>query len=97
MGVKFGREYNDIVEDLTTAIEQIENSYDFLEMSDEDWNELDKEQQTECLKTLADDVFFALGTNPRIQIGQGFLVYEKNKHIIKVNQSDNLVTIVNLV
>lgn len=97
MGVKFGREYNDIVDDLTTAIGQIKNSYDFFEMTEEDWNGLDQEEQTECLKTLADDVFFALGTNPRIQVGQGFLMYEKVKHIIKVNQGDNLITIVNLV
>lgn len=97
MGVKFGREYNDIVDDLTTAIGQIKNCYDFFEMTEDDWNQLDREQQTECLKTLADDVFFALGTNPKIEVGQGLLMYEKRKHIITVNQGENLVTIVNLV
>lgn len=97
MGVKFGREYEDIVGDLTEALGQIEDSYAFLEMNEEDWKELDESEQKECLKTLADDVFFALGTNPKVHVGRGILVYEKSKHVIKVNQGENVVTIVNLI
>src|SRR5690554_2234715 len=97
MGVKFGREYEDIVGDLTEALGQIKDSYTFLEMNEEDWAQLDETEQKECLKTLADDVFFALGSNPRIEVGSGVLVHEKNKHMIKVDHGENVVTIVKLI
>lgn len=96
MGVKFGREYNDIVNDLTTAIGQIRDCYDFFEMSEEDWTDMSSDEQAECLKTLADDVFFALGSDSTIQVGQGLLVYEKSKHIIKVDQGENIISLIQL-
>ncbi len=85
MGVKFGREYNDIVSDLTAAMGHIRDCYEFFEMSEEDWIQMGKDEQTECLKTLADDVFFALGSDPILHVGKGLLVYDyltKNVHNI---------------
>lgn len=97
MGVKFGREYEDIVKDLTAAIAQIDDCYQFFEMTQNDWDELNHKEQTECITTLADDVFFALGHSSDIQVGSGTLQYNSQKHVITVAHADNKVTIVNLV
>lgn len=97
MGVKFGREYEDIMQDLTLAISQIEESFTFFEMTLQQWNALDGEEQQECLKTLADDVFFALGTNARVKVGKGILIYEKSKHRIAVDQDGKVIQLVNLI
>lgn len=97
MGVKFGREYEDIVKDLTAAIAQIDDCYQFFEMSKNDWLQLNHKEQTECITTLADDVFFALGTSSDVHVGSGTLQYLPHKHVITVAQPNNQVTIVNLV
>jgi hypothetical protein len=97
MGVKFGREYNDIIEDLTAAIHKINQVYEFFEMSQADWDALDQEEQKECIKTLADDVFYALGSQSSMEIAQGAAVYDKQKHVITVNQGNQIITIVKLV
>lgn len=97
MGVKFGREYEDIVKDLTAAIRLIDDAYDFFEMSLHDWESLDEEEQTACLTTLADDIFFALGQSPQISVGrQGKLSYHASRHVITVSQGER-VTIVKLI
>jgi hypothetical protein len=97
MGLKFGREYPDIMNDLAHAIGQLGGFYDVLEMAEEDWNELDSEQQQECLKTLADDIFYGLGSDPSIHIGAGVVRYDKDNHIIKVHNGDNLISVIYLV
>ena len=97
MGVKFAREYEDIVEELARAIGEIDDCYHFFEMTEADWTDLEEDEQKECLKTLADDVFFGLGTDPKIDIGQGILVYDLKRHVITVNHGDNRTTIVNLI
>lgn len=97
MGVKFGREYRDIVHDLGEAIRRIDAFYDFFEMSEQDWNGLDDDEQNECVKTLADDVFYALGRDRELNVGTGHVHYIRSKHIIKVEDGNNVVTVVNLV
>lgn len=97
MGVKFAREYEDIVKDLTNAIAQIKDCYTFFEMTKEDWDNLNETEQKECIETLSDDVFFALGTNESVAIGTGTLTYDAHKHLIKVDQGENLVTVVHLI
>lgn len=97
MGIKFGREYSDIIKDLTRAIGQVDEFYDVLEMAQEDWNELDSEQQQECLKTLTDDIFYGLGSDPSMHVGAGVVRYDPDNHIIKVHNGDNLISIIYLV
>lgn len=97
MGVKFAREYNDIVKDLTNAIAQIQDCYTFFEMTKEDWESLNESEQKECIETMSDDVFFALGTNENVEIGRGKLTYDADKHRIKVDQGENVVTVVHLI
>ncbi|MFS1511194.1 hypothetical protein VQL36_01970 [Chengkuizengella sp. SCS-71B] len=53
-------------------------------------------QQKECLKTLTDDVFYALGSNSQISLGQGAITYEKSKHRIKI-EVDNIINVVSLI
>lgn len=97
MGVKFGREYEDIVTDLTAAIRQIDDCYEFIEMPAQDWRNLNDEEQTACLTTLADDIFYALGQSAQINVGQGKLTYHAGRHVISVAHGDSQVTIVSLI
>lgn len=97
MGVKFAREYEHIVKDLTAAIANIDDSYTFFEMSAQDWAELDHNEQMACMETLADDIFFALGQSAKIQVGSGMLNYNAQRHIITVSDNNNQVTIVKLI
>ena len=97
MGVKFAREYEDIVRDLSEAIQRIDSFYEFFYMSDEDWGKLPDEEQQECIKTLADDIFFALGSSKQVEVGEGSVRYNSEKHILKVQDGRNIVTVVNLV
>ncbi|MFD2673437.1 hypothetical protein [Marinicrinis sediminis] len=96
MGVKFGREYSDIHQELADAIRQVEGFYAFFEMERTDWEAQTEQEQAELAGTLADDLFYALGEDPVIEIGEGKLVYDRSKHVICVEQQDT-VQIVRLV
>lgn len=97
MGVKFGREYKDIMMDLTQAIGKVNGVYDLFEMTSEEWSGLDAEQQQECLKTLADDLFYGLGSESSLQMGEGAIQHDANNHIIKVHDGNKLISVVHLV
>jgi hypothetical protein len=97
MGVKFGREYEEIVQDLCTAINGVDGFYEMFEMTEEMWSELDAEERKECLRTLADDVFYALGIDPVMEIGRGTIRYNKKNHVIQVSDGDRVVSVVNLI
>ncbi|MCL6458818.1 MAG: hypothetical protein K6T85_12495 [Gorillibacterium sp.] len=97
MGVKFAREYEDIIAELTKALEQLEPCYTLLDMEEQDWLGLAPEEQQECLRTLADDVFYGLGTEAVMELGQDVLSYEPDKHIIKVAYSNGVTQIVRLI
>jgi hypothetical protein len=97
MGVKFAREYEDIHRELAEAIYGIEDVYEFFEMSADDWIALTDEERGECVRTLTDDVFYALGSDPRLEIGSGSIRYDGSRHIIKVTASNNTITIVKLI
>ncbi|MDP5274679.1 hypothetical protein [Chengkuizengella axinellae] len=96
MGVKFAREYDDIISDLSKVIGGIPQFYDFLDMNEKDWLSLDESEQKECLKTLTDDVFFALGSSSKISLGQGTVIYDKQKHriMIDVNNVINMISLI---
>ncbi|MBC8080692.1 MAG: hypothetical protein H7X86_10130 [Gorillibacterium sp.] len=97
MGVKFAREYEDIIAELTGALEQVEDCYTFFDMEAQDWAGLEPEERKECLRTLADDVFYGLGTEPEMELGQGILSYEADKHIVTVAYPNAVTRIVRLI
>ncbi|WP_274364560.1 hypothetical protein [Paenibacillus thermotolerans] len=97
MGVKFNREYKDIVHDMTKAIGTIPDCHDFFEMDAADWSELDEKEREQCVQTMADDVFYALGSTPKLSIGSGKVDYDAENHVIKINSGNNIVHIVKLI
>lgn len=97
MGVKFNREYKEIVHDLAAAIGRIENSYEAFEMTAEEWNAQEAPEQAECMRTLADDVFYGLGTSPSLEVGSGKIEYDAGNHLIKVRTQDNVVHLIKLI
>ncbi|HEX7057715.1 MAG TPA: hypothetical protein VF260_11050 [Bacilli bacterium] len=97
MGVRFNREYADIVDELTAAIAQIADCHTAFEMSQSEWEELAEQEQKDTLRTLADDVFYALGAAPKMQVGSGKIEYDAGNHAIKVFADPQLVIVVKLV
>lgn len=97
MGVKFAKEYEDIIKDLSEAIKDIEGSYEFFDMEEGEWEALGGEQQKECMTTLADDVFYGLGADPEMELGTSTISYDRTNHIIKVSYTDKVVRVIHLV
>lgn len=97
MGVRHAREYADILKDLTAAVAEIEKSYTFFEMEEEEWAVLPEEERHEVMEALADDVFFGLGEEPIIEVGGGMITYNSKHHIIEVTQGDKVTQIIRLV
>jgi hypothetical protein len=96
MGVKFTREYSDIIKELTEEIIELSDFYEFFDMTEEDWNLITGEEQRECARTLADDIFYALGNEDTLSVGSGTVKYDKSQGIIKVINSSQLIKIVRL-
>lgn len=97
MGIKYGREYKDIVTDFMRGIALVDGYYDLFEMSEEEWQELSAEEQEECLRTLADDIFYGLGSSPVMQVGVGTVRYDSANHVLKVHDGEKLVSVIYLV
>jgi hypothetical protein len=97
MGVKFGRQYKDIIDDFSAALGQIDDLYSCFEMSAEDWNGMEDAERSDCIRTLADDLFYGLGTEGMLQVGSGTVTHDAERHILKVNADPDLVTVVYLV
>lgn len=97
MGVRHAREYSEILQELTTAIASIEDSYTFFEMEQADWAALSKEEQQEVLEALADDVFYGLGEQPEIEVGSGAVVYSAPLHRIEINVRGERLAVVHLI
>jgi hypothetical protein len=97
MGVRHAREYSDILKDLTDAVRAIEHSYEFFEMSAEDWIGLGEEEKREVMEALADDVFYGLGMNPFIEVGRGAVHYHDKHHVIEVSVDGKEIRIVRLI
>ncbi|WP_068777765.1 hypothetical protein [Paenibacillus sp. FJAT-26967] len=97
MGIKFGREYEDIIVDLVKGLDRVDGIYDFFEMAQTDWEELPEVERQECLRTLADDIFYGLGSEPLLQVADAKVRYLKDKHLIQIDHEDQVVTIVRLI
>lgn len=97
MGVKFGRVYKDIIDDFSAALGQIGDLYTCFEMSENDWSELEEEERNECIRTLADDLFYGLGTEETLAVGSGTVTHDADRHVLKVHTEPDVVTVVYLV
>ncbi|UNK18573.1 hypothetical protein MNQ98_00470 [Paenibacillus sp. N3/727] len=84
MGVKHGRDYGDILTDLTEAVGRIPDSYVFFEMESEDWSNLNDTEKNEVHEALAEDLFYALGTEPVISVGSGVVIHDQTNHRIHI-------------
>ncbi|MGG1597236.1 MULTISPECIES: hypothetical protein [Paenibacillus] len=97
MGIKFGREYNDIINDFTDALRGVEGCCEFLEMPADDWDAMSEEEQKECMKTLADDLFYGLGVEAQMSIGDCMVTHDPKRHLIRIDQGETLTTVIYLV
>jgi hypothetical protein len=98
VGVKFAKEYETIIADLVQAIGDMEGCAELLEIDPEQWTELDEADRAECLRTLADDIFYGLGTEPVLPFGDGVITYEPVKHTIQIKYAnDKIIRIVHLI
>jgi len=97
MGVRHAREYADILKELTEAVAEIEHSYTFFEMEQEEWEALDSDSRHEVMEALADDVFFGLGEHPVIEVGGSVISYNSKHHVIEVSHSNQVTRIVRLI
>jgi len=96
VGVQFTRDYRLIVDELSEAIQRMDGFYGFLEMSAEQWNLLSDDEQKQCARALADDVIYALGGLPTVEIGDGVATYDRRRHVIKLKTGENRVHVVYL-
>ncbi|HBM80529.1 MAG: hypothetical protein QME45_06820 [Clostridiales bacterium] len=96
MGIRYERRYADILTDLMEGIRGVDGFYTLFEMDEDMWNGMEENYRNECLRTMSDDVFYALGGNKTLSIGNGVIQYDKDKSIIKIYNGNNCVYIVNL-
>lgn len=97
MGVKHGREYEEILRELTTAVGQIADSYLFFEMESDEWWALGQVEQHEVNEALAEDLFYALSENPVITVGSGVIIHDPEHHRINILIGEEEITVVSLV
>ncbi|MNJ69488.1 hypothetical protein D3C77_658440 [compost metagenome] len=58
---------------------------------------MSKEQKDEVLEALAEDLFYALGTQPMIEVGSAIVSHDANMHLINLFIGDREFTSVKLV
>lgn len=97
MGVKHGRDYGDILTELTEAVGRIPDSYIFFEMDIEDWSNLVDTEKTEVHEALAEDLFYALGTEPVLSVGSGVVIHDQANHRIHILIGEEELAFVSLV
>lgn len=98
MGVKFAKEYETIIADLVQAIEEMPGCAELLEIDPGQWVELDEIDRAECLRTLADDIFYGLGTESVLPFGDGVITYDSSNHIIQVKYAaEKIIRIIHLI
>jgi hypothetical protein len=96
VGVQFARDYVDIVDDLSQALLLVNKNYEFIGMSAGDWERLTSRQKQNCLQTMADDVIYALGRQPRLRFGESTVSYEHQVQAIMVNGTDDVTHVIHL-
>jgi hypothetical protein len=96
VGVRFARKYMEISRELSDALQAIDNVYEFAHMSADCWIALNDEERRECVETLSDDVFYALGAVPVLKVGRGWVRYNPERRVITVTDGAGCTRIVNL-
>ncbi len=96
MGIKYGREYAEIIGELASALAQIDQMYTFFEMPEQIWLGMNADDRKECIRTMADDIFYGLGVEPMLRVGCGTVSHDAEKHVLKVSDGDRLVSIIYL-
>ncbi|NLZ48048.1 MAG: hypothetical protein GX895_04540 [Clostridiales bacterium] len=96
MSLRFSREYKRIIEEIADGLLEIEDIYNFLGMEKDIWQELHKEDRIEFSKTLADDIFYALGKEPIMEIGNDRVEYSREKSEIYIVSEENIIKTVKL-
>ncbi|WP_373312844.1 hypothetical protein [Paenibacillus glycanilyticus] len=84
------------MKELTEAVSEVEGSYTFFEMEEEEWAALGADDRHEVMEALADDVFFGLGEQPVIEVGRGAITYHPKHHVIEVSHGDNVTRMIRL-
>lgn len=84
MAVTFTRPYKDILQDMAGLLGLIQDSYTFLEIEAEDWEQMTKEDQHEVLEALSDDLFYGLGQESILFVGSGSIRYDRQFHHFEV-------------
>jgi hypothetical protein len=97
LGVRFNREYEDILLDFSAALAELEDSAAFVEMSIADWRKLKPKERIEIAQTVADDLFFALGDEPVLSFGDTQVVYDNQLHRLSIIKSDKSTVVINLI
>jgi hypothetical protein len=93
MGVKYTRDYEDIIKELTEVICKIDNFYEFFDMTSEDWSNIPEDEKKECAETLADDIFYALGNEQVLTVGKGEVKHDNIKNNIIISYDENNIVI----
>ncbi|TFE23401.1 hypothetical protein [Cohnella luojiensis] len=96
MAISYTREYDQILDDLSRALVTVPNFYEAFEMESDDWESLSKDERDICIRTLADDLFYVLGTDASAEVGLGTAEYDSNHSVIKVTANSQLVHVVSL-
>lgn len=96
MSLKFSREYKRIIEEIADCLLNIKEIYSFLGMEKSTWEELEDEDKIEFTKTLADDIFYALGQEPIVEIGDDKIEYSKEKSEIYIISKNSIIKTVKL-
>ena len=89
MGIKYSREYALIISEFAQALGRIGDICLLLEMDASDWDRLPAPQRIECIRTAADDLFYALGTEKEFTIGSAHVFLDEIHHRVCVRYADD--------
>jgi len=96
MAISYTRSYDHILDDLSRAIATVPQFYEAFEMEAADWEDLSKDERDVCVRTLADDLFYVLGSEPSTDFGLGTAEYDSGHAVIKVTAGSQLVHVISL-
>jgi hypothetical protein len=96
MAIRYSRDYDRILDDLANALATVPQFYEAFEMDSSDWDSLSKDERDVCVRTLADDLFYVLGSEPSTDVGLGKAEYDASHGRIKIFAGSGLVHVVSL-
>jgi len=96
MAISYTRSYDHILDDLSRALATVPKFYEAFEMEEADWHELPEGEREVCVRTLADDLFYLLGSEPAAEVGLGTAEYDSGHSIIKITADSQLVHVIAL-